>query len=103
VSRDNSDLYSGITSVSSEPRTPREVQKAASEKAFYDLKPGVKFIQAAIAQEKENVLDIRSFVLDRTSTEQEVNTELLARKLYLGYLNSLEAKIKQIMKTKDKK
>lgn len=96
MSRDDSILYTGLTSA--EPRTPREAQRKAKEEAYYKLKPGYQFVLDELAKEKEVVTDIRSLILDRATTEQEVNTELLARKLYLGYLNSLEAKIANIMK-----
>jgi len=104
VSRDDSILYTGVTSVSAEREpTPREVQSEAKEKARLKLKPAAELILAEIANEKASVTDIRTFVLDRTSTGQEVNTELLARKLYLGYLNGLEAKIKNAIRTKEPK
>lgn len=101
MSRDNSDLYSGITSASV-PQTPRAAQKEADERAYHKLKPAAEVVLALIAKEQEAITDIRSLVIDRTTSEQEINTELLARKLYLGHLNSLESKIKQIIAKKVK-
>jgi hypothetical protein len=98
VSRDNSFLYSGITSVTSEPMTARELQKFEKEHVKQKLKPATAIVLDAIQKERDMIVDLRSLVIDRTSTEQEVNTDLLARKLYLGYLNGLEMKIKQIVK-----
>jgi len=93
-------LYTGISSASSEPRTPRQEQAESKEQARQKLKPGAQVLLELLEKERVKVTDIKSLVLDRTSTEKEVNTELIARKLYLGYLNSLESKIKTIMKEK---
>jgi preprotein translocase subunit YajC len=103
MARDDSILYSGITSVTSELKTPREAQKKAQEEAYYKLKPGYEVVLEDIRKAKVAVTDIRTLVIDRTSTEQEVNTELIARKLYLSYLNGLEAKIKNIIAKGTKK
>lgn len=97
-SKDTSFMYSGITSVSAEPMTPRQKQRAEKVEVKQKLKPAAEIVLGAIEKERETVVDIRSMILDRATTEQEVNTELLARKLYLGYLNGLEAKIKNVMK-----
>ena len=96
--KDDSFLYTGINSLSNEPRTPRELQKESKVQARQKLKPGAKVLLELIDKEKTNVTDIRSLIVSRKDTEAEVNTELLARKLYLGYLNGLEAKVKTIMK-----
>jgi len=96
--RDDSLLYTGITSVSNEPHTPRQLQKESKRQARQKLKPAAEVVLELIAKEVKNVADIRSLIVDRKSTEQEVNTELVARKYYLGYLNSLEAKINRIVK-----
>lgn len=96
--RDDSFLYSGITSVST--RTPREAQREKKEQDRQKLKPAADVVLELIAKERANVTDIKTLILDRKTTEQEINTELLARKLYLGYLNSLEVKVKGIMTVK---
>lgn len=101
MSKDDSFLYSGITSASSDKApTPREVQREAKESARIKLKPAAEVVLAELAKERERVIDLRSIVLDRTTSEGEINTELLARKLYLNYLNSLEAKVNNILKEK---
>ena len=98
MSRSDEFLYSGMTSASAEPKiTPRSIQREEKEKARIKLKPAADVVLEALSKEREAITDLRSFIIDRKSTEQEVNTELLARKLYLGYINSLEAKIKNIM------
>jgi len=98
--RDDSFLYTGVTSLSNEPRTPRQLQKESKVIAKQKLKPAADVVLEAIAKERDAITDIRTMILDRKSTEQEVNTELLARKLYLGYLNTLEHKIKSIVSSK---
>jgi hypothetical protein len=91
-------MYSGINSVTNKPFTPREIQREQAKQTQLKLKPAAQVVLDELAKEKANVLDIRTFVLDRATTEAEVNTELLARKLYLGYLNGLEARFKNILK-----
>ena len=98
MSRDDSVLYSGVTSASSGRKpTARQAQREKKEQDQTRLLPAADVVLELIATELTNVADIRSLIIDRKDTEQEVNTELLARKLYLGYLNSLESKIKSIM------
>jgi hypothetical protein len=100
MARDDSFLYTGVTSLSQEPRTPRQLQKESKVIAKQKLKPAADVVLEAISKERDAITDIRTMILDRTSTEVEVNTELLARKLYLGYLNTLEHKIKSIVSDK---
>jgi hypothetical protein len=99
MSRDDSILYTGVTSA--EPKTPREAQRKAKEEAYLKLKPGYVFVLDELKKEKEAVIDLRSFVVG--DSEEVVRDDLRARKLYLGYLNALEAKITQIMKRGSKK
>lgn len=101
MSRSDEILYTGITSVSSNAElTPRLAQREQKEKDRLKLKPAADVVLEALAKERANITDIRSLIVDRTTTEQELNTELIARKLYLGYLNVLETKIKNIMAIK---
>ena len=100
MARDDSFLYTGITSLSSEPRTPRQLQKESKVIAKQKLKPAAEVVLEAIAKERDAITDIRTIILDRKSTDTEVNTELIARKLYLSYLNGLEHKIKSIVSDK---
>ena len=94
--RDDSILYTGVTSATNKP-TARQIQVEEKEQAQPKLKPAAAVVLELLDKERQNVLDLRSLVIDRTTPEQEVNTELLARKLYLDYLNSLENKVKSIM------
>lgn len=100
MSRDDSILYSGATSVTSELVKPRVAQREEKEKLYYKIKPGVDVVLAEIDKERQAITDLRTIVLDRTTTEKEINTELMARKLYLGYLNTLTAKFENIIRTK---
>ena len=98
MSRDNSDLYSGMTSASSERLpTPREEQREQKEKDRQKLKPAADVVLELIGKERSNVTDIRSLVIKPETTADEARIELRARELYLGYLNSLEVKVKGIM------
>lgn len=99
MARDDSILYSGMTSA--EPKTPREAQRKASHEAYQKLKPGAQVLIDEIVKEKEAIVDLRSFVIGET--EEIVRDDLRARKLYLGYLNSLEAKYRHILKQGEKK
>jgi len=103
VLRDDSFLYTGVTSATDRKPTPRQIQRDVTESQRLKLKDAYEPVLADITAEKQNVTDIRTFVLDRDTTEQEVNTELLARKLYLGYLNGLEARIQRIVAKKPTK
>ncbi len=95
---DDSFMYSGMTSASTEPKTPRQIQKEEKEKDYYKLKPAAEVVLELINKERDAVTDVRTIILDRTTTSEEINTELLARKLYLSHLNTLESKVKNILK-----
>ena len=101
MGRDDSILYTGVTSATHKP-TARQLQVEKKEQAQPVLKPAADIVLELIGKERQGVLDLRSFVIDRATPEKEVNTELIARKLYLGYLNSLEVKIKGIMTVRPK-
>jgi hypothetical protein len=91
--RDDSVLYTGSNSVTDRP-TLRQVQKDKDEKDRVVLEPAAEVIAKEIQAEIAKTLDLRTFTIDRKSTEVEVNTELIARKLYVNYLNALDTKIK---------
>jgi hypothetical protein len=98
--RDDSFLYTGMTSATADHKpTPRELQREQKEQDRLKLKgDAAEVVLEAIAKERDNVTDIRSFIVDRKDTPEDINVELRARKLYLGYLNTLEVKIKGIVK-----
>lgn len=95
-------LNTGMTSSSAEPKTPREAQKLEKEQNRLKLKPAAQVVLDALANERTKVTDIRSFIDVKTDAET-IKHELMARKLYLDYLNSLEATIKNILKEKPRK
>lgn len=103
MARDDSLLYTGITSASEPKLTPRKAQAEQKEKTRRNLKPAVEEILDLIGVERADIVNLKSFVLDRTTPEEEIKVELLARKMYHGYLNSLEAKVKNIMAVKEPK
>lgn len=97
MSRDDSYLYSGMTSASSEPLSPRLKQREEKEHVRQKMKPATQIVLAAIDKERQAVTDVRSYVLEG-KTEESLLAEMQARRLYIGYLNGLEAKIKNITK-----
>ncbi len=103
MSKDNSFLYSGITSASSDIKTKRETQREAKIEDQIKLKPAADVVLELIQKERDAITDIRSIILDRSTTAQEINTDLIARKLYVGYLNGLESKIKRILTVRPSK
>lgn len=100
--RDDSFLYSGVTSATAEPKpTPRQIQREVTEQQRIKLKPAAEIVLAEIEKERQSVLDLRSFILEPSASEESVLVEIKARKNYLAYLNTLKTKIEAI--TKDKK
>lgn len=97
MSRDDSLLYSGATSASFAQPTPREVQRAQKQENQRRLMPAADVVLELIDKERTNVTDIRSLIIKSEDTADAVRIELRARELYLGYLNSLEGKVKTIM------
>jgi hypothetical protein len=98
MARDDSLLYTGATSASFKSRKEDIHQEKIEKKGA--ITPAAKVVLDFIEQEKVNVCDIRSLVLDRTTDEEDIKAELLARKLYTAYLSELQNKLKIILRTK---
>lgn len=103
MARDDSILYSGITSASSEPKTPREVQRQEKENARIKLKPAVDEVLALLEAEKAKLFDIRYMFFDEKTPEDEIRIEKILRQRHERLINLLEQKIKSIMTVKPKK
>lgn len=100
--RNDSVLYSGITSASNEPRTPREEQKEAKEEARIKLKPAKDLVLQAIEKELTKVTDLRSLYNELKLTPEQLSIEIKSRQLYMSYLNSLKTIIERTLEEKKK-
>ncbi len=100
MARDDSLLYTGATSASFKSRKEEVHQEKIEKKGV--ITPAAKIVFDLIEKEKVNVCDIRSLIVDRTTAEDDVKAELLARKLYTTYLSELRNKLKIILRTKAK-
>lgn len=104
MKRNDSILYTGATSASNEPRTPRQEQKIAKQEARIKLKPAKDLVLQAIDRELNKVHDIRSITAELKLKPEELYTELKARQLYSSYLNSFKSIVELTLKEpKDEK
>lgn len=101
--RNDAYLYSGINSLSNEPRTPRELQKESKVIARQKLKPAADLLLDYLAQEKEALYDMRSLICDTKTTEDELRIERILRVRQEQLIVRLESKIKTIMAEKKPK
>ena len=101
--RNDSFLNTGMTSSSTEPKTPREKQVKEKEEARLKLKPAADVVLEAIDIEKIKVTNLNSLPPVSDMSVESIKHELMARQLYLSYLSSLETKIKGILADKPKK
>lgn len=104
-SRDTSDLYTGSTSATNDPKsTPREQQAEKKERSKQKLTvTGAEVVFEIIEKERATVCDIRSFVVSPALNDAAVKAELVARNKHLDFLNRLEGHIKNIMNSQPRK
>lgn len=103
--RTDEQLYTGITSLSSaKPPTKEEVERLEEKTAArIKLKPAAEVVLALLDTEKTAIYDMRTFFVDRKTTDEEVKIERLVREKYLKTLVRLETKVKQILAVKPPK
>ena len=98
---DDSILYTGITSASSDKApTPREVQREAKESARIKLKPAAEVVLELLEKERSKLYDIRRIFIYRKTTDEEVKIERLVRERQALLISALEVKVRNILKEK---
>jgi hypothetical protein len=95
MSRDDSILNTGMTSVTA---TPRELQRESKDKVREEVKPFSQGLFDFIELKRSEVLSLRSIVIDNLNPEDGLHAEMLARKKNLDFINGFEAHIKNIIK-----
>ena len=101
--RNDSFLNTGMTSSSTEPKTPREKQVKAKEEARLKLKPAADVVLELLAKEKSKLYDIRYMFFDEATPEDEIRIEKMLRVRHEALINLLETKLKNILADKPKK
>lgn len=101
--RNDSYLYTGVTSLSNEPRTPRELQRQSKEIARQKLKPAADQLLEFLEVEKNALYDMRSLIVNTKTTDDEIRIERLLRQRHEILITKLEQKIKTIMRVRKTK
>lgn len=95
----NDDLYTGSNSGSF--GNARKEQRAAivadkrERKAF--LTPAYDIVKGIIDAEAAKIKDIEYLYVDGFVPDEQLNTELVARRKYLAFLKSLDKQLKQTL------
>lgn len=98
---DDSILYTGITSASSDKApTPREIQREAKESARIKLKPAAEVVLELLEKERTKLYDIRRIFIDRKTTDEEVKIERIVRERQALLISALEVQVRNILKEK---
>lgn len=98
---DDSILYTGITSASSDKApTPREIQREAKESARIKLKPAAEVVLELLEKERSKLYDIRRIFIDRKTTDEEVKIERIVRERQALLISALEVQVRNILKEK---
>lgn len=100
---DDSFMYSGMTSASTEPKTPRQIQKEEKEKDYYKLKPAAEVVLALLKTEKEKLYDLRTLLIDANTSDEEVKIERIVRQRLEALITKLESKVENTLKLGAKK
>lgn len=99
ASRDDSTLYSGITSASLRDRTAlREEKKRERESLRTKVSPAQEIITGVIEEEKLQALDLRGFVFNEVTPEADVKAELLAHKLNYEFIVRFQQRINLLLR-----
>jgi hypothetical protein len=100
MSKDDSFLYSGLTSASSDKATPREIQREEKESQRIKLKPAAEVVLELLETERNKLYDIRRIFIDRKTTDEEVKIERIVRERQALLISALEVKVRNILKEK---
>lgn len=99
MARDDSSLYSGITSVSAGVvREKRAEVKQDSKEVMSKLKPALELITKLIDKEKSKIRNIEYFDVENIVLDEVYKAELMARKKYMGYLSKLQVRVDKAFK-----
>lgn len=97
--RDDSALYSGITSASFASKTETEIKKRRAEsKDEQRLKKPGDAILEIIAKHKDKITHIMEFAVEDMQTEEHFNAEVMARKKFYKFLTTFEAQVRVALK-----
>lgn len=93
------DLYTGSNSGSfgNARREQREAIVAEKRERKGKLTPAYDVVREIIDAETARIKDIEYLYVDGYVPEEQLNTELVARRKYLVFLKSLDAKLKQTL------
>lgn len=100
MSKDDSFLYTGITSSSDKEPTLRELQREEKEQQRIKLKPAGDVILELLESERQKLYDIRRIFIDRKTPDEEVKIERIVRERQALLIASLEVKLRNILKEK---
>lgn len=97
--RNDSNLYSGITSVSAGVvREKRAEVKEEAKQVMSKLKPALELITGLIDNEKKKITHIEYFDIEDMEIKEGYAIELMARKKYLHYLKGLQVRVDKAFK-----
>lgn len=101
MSRDDSDLYSGISSASYEKVAARQAEaKAEKDKARAQVELDAPLILKVIAEERAECSKKLWDWIKPDTTEETVKASIVALKEYDGYLAHLSSRINTIIRTR---
>lgn len=101
--RDDSFLYSGLTSAS----TRQNAEKRAEDKKERQhqksvLTPAAELIKTEIEKERLKTTDITNLIMDPTSDEANIKALLLAKKMHLEFLSNFQTVIQNVLREEKK-
>lgn len=102
--RDDSLLYSGLTSASVRDRAEaREEKKREREHVRVKLTPAQEIINPIIENEKLLALDLRGFVFNESTPEVDIKAEMLAHKLNYQFIIRFQSRVNIALREPKKK
>lgn len=97
--RDDSFLYSGLTSASTRANAAkREESKKNREHQRTVLTPAAELLVEQIEKERQKTTDISNLIMDPTSTEDNIKALLLAKKMHLEFLSNLQSVLQNVLR-----
>lgn len=96
-----SDLYTGANSGSFNNYRATKLKKELAEEKEVKrgkLTPAYELIHEALSREIDKVQSIEFLLVDPLTTDDELKSELIARRKYIQYLRLLDSSLKNVLK-----
>ena len=103
MSRDDSLLYTGVTSVSKPKETPRQIQAEENEQKHRKLKLASEVVFPELEKERVAIASLMGTLIHTEMSEQDIKATVLGLRIADQRVVALTTRLKNIMNVKEAK